>query len=66
MGITISIKAGADAGTSIVSASGSVQHIITDKERKTFGIEDAALKDAVGMYFGKNPNDAYLQSDSVE
>ncbi len=62
MGIEISIKAGADAATSSVSASGSVQHIITDKERKTFGIEDAGLKNAVEKYFGKKPNDAYLHS----
>ena len=62
MGIEISIKAGADAATSSVSASGSVQHIITDKERKTFGIEDSGLKSAVEKYFGKKPNDAYLHS----
>jgi hypothetical protein len=62
MGIEISIKAGADAATSSVSASGSVQHIITDKERKTFDIEDAGLKSAVEKYFGKKPNDAYLHS----
>lgn len=62
MGIEIRIKAGADAATSSVSASGSVQHIITDKERKTFGIEDSGLKNAVKEYFGKKPNDAYLHS----
>ncbi len=62
MGIEISIKAGADASTSSVSASGSVQHIITDKERKTFGIQDSGLKSAVEKYFGKKPNDAYLHS----
>ncbi len=62
MGIEISVKAGTDTATSSVSASGSVQHIITDKERSTFGIEDSGLKNAVGKYFGKNPNDAYLHS----
>lgn len=62
MGIQISIKAGADASTSSVRASGSVQHIITDNERKTFGIEDSGLKSAVEKYFGKKPNDAYLHS----
>jgi hypothetical protein len=62
MGITIGIKAGENAEISSISASGSDQHMITDKERKTFGIEDAALKDAVGMYFGKNPNDVYVRS----
>jgi len=62
MGIEISIKAGADTSTSSVSASGSEQHIITDKERKTFDIEDSGLKNAVEKYFGKKPNDAYLHS----
>lgn len=62
MGIEISVKAGTDAASSSVNASGSVQHIITDKERKTFNIEDKSLKNAVGKYFGKNPNDAYLHS----
>lgn len=62
MGIEISIRAGLDAATSSVNASGSVQHIITDKERTTFGIQDGDLKNAVGKYFGKNPNDAYLHS----
>lgn len=62
MGIEISIRAGTDTETSSVNASGSVQHIVTDTERATFGVEDAALKNAVGKYFGKNPNDAYLHS----
>src|SRR5690348_6004871 len=61
-GITISIVAGADAAHSSVNATGSVQHVITDKERTSFGVQDAALKNAVGKYFGKNPNDAYLHS----
>lgn len=61
-GITVSIVAGADEAHSSVNATGSVQHIITDKERTTFGVQDSALKNAVGKYFGKNPNDAYLHS----
>lgn len=60
MGISISIVAGVDQAHSSVQASGSVQHVITDKERATFGITDGDLKNAVGKYFGKNPNDAYL------
>lgn len=52
------------AGTSNVSASGSVQHIITDQEVQTFGIQDDALKNAVNAYFGQRPNDAYLHSDT--
>jgi len=63
-GITVQIIAGTSASTSSVSASGSVQHIITDKEVQTFGIPDGKLKDAVAKYFGKSPNDAYLHSDT--
>jgi hypothetical protein len=61
-GITVSIVAGTDAAHSSVNATGSVQHIITDKEVGSFGIQDGALKNAIGKYFGKNPNDAYLHS----
>jgi hypothetical protein len=61
-GITVSIVAGADEAHTSVNATGSVQHIITDKERTTFGVQDSALKNAVGKYFGKNPNDAFLHS----
>jgi len=61
-GIEISIVAGKDQASSRVNASGSVQHIITDKERSSFHIQDGDLKNAVGKYFGKNPNDAYLHS----
>ena len=62
MGIDITITAGPDSNTSHVSATGSVQHVITDKERGTFGLSDSALKSAVASYFGKAPNDAYLRS----
>jgi hypothetical protein len=64
MGIDIDIRAGLTTGTSNASASGSEQHIITDTEVSSFKISDGALKDAVGKYFGKNPNDAYLHSDT--
>src|SRR5580700_7998615 len=64
MGIDVSIKAGLTADTSSVSASGSVEHVITDTEVNSFGIQDGALKNAIGKYFGKNPNDAYLHSDT--
>lgn len=60
--IKVSIVAGKTAGASSANASGSVQHVITDKERSSFGIEDSALKDAVDAYFGKRPNDAYVKS----
>lgn len=62
MPIIVKIEAGATQAESRVSATGSVEHIITDKERTTFGIQDAALKTAVEKYFGKKPNDAYVRS----
>lgn len=64
MGITVQVRTGLDAQSSSVTASGSVQHIITDAERTTFGITDGALKNAVGKYFGQNPDDAFLHSDT--
>jgi hypothetical protein len=64
MGIDISIHAGLTAGTSNASASGSVQHVISDAEVRSFKITDGPLKNAVGKNFGKNPNDAYLHSDT--
>ena len=36
--------------------------MITYSERQLFGITDAPLKNAVGRFFGKNPNDAYVRS----
>lgn len=62
MAIQLSIVAGPDYATSSVNASGSEQHIITEEERKTFGLSDKPLKDAVAKYFGKAPNDAFLHS----
>ena len=63
-GITVQIVAGTTASSSSVNASGSVQHVITDKEVQTFGIQDSKLKAAIAKYFGKSPNDAYLHSDT--
>jgi len=57
----ITAPAGNPSGAK-VNASGTDQHIITDTERTTFNIQDASLKNAVGKYFGKNPNDAYVES----
>ncbi len=62
MAIQINVRAGQDAANSSISVTGSVQHIITDTERKTFGITDGDLKNAVGKYFGRNPNDAFVCS----
>ena len=63
-GFIILVKAGADAASSSVIALGSAQHIITDGERNTFKITDQSLKNAVGSYFGRNPDDAFLHSDT--
>ena len=60
MPISISIHAGPDTGSSTVTASGNVQHIITDSERTAFNIQDASLKNAVNSYFGQAPDDAFL------
>ncbi|HVE84104.1 MAG TPA: hypothetical protein VND93_14705 [Myxococcales bacterium] len=60
MGIVIQIKAGKDAAGSSIAASGSTQHVITDRERSSFGLDEASLKRAVGAYFGKEPSDAFL------
>ncbi|MBW4677529.1 MAG: hypothetical protein KME52_27085 [Desmonostoc geniculatum HA4340-LM1] len=65
MGIEISINAGESPEESTIKFSGSIQHIITDKEIKTFDIQDANLKNAIGKYFEKNPNDAYLKSPTL-
>ncbi|MCR8842431.1 hypothetical protein NQ117_01920 [Paenibacillus sp. SC116] len=62
MTIQVSIQAGNDKETSKVTATGSMQHIITDRERETFGLNDDALKNAVKIYYGEEPTDAYLHS----
>lgn len=62
MGISVEIEAGYDKSSSRVNASGSVRHVISDKERDTFKLSDKHLKDAVKAYFGKSPHDAFLRS----
>lgn len=62
MGFQIRIVAGTDAKNSSATATGEDRHIITDRERKSFGVEDEALRAAVGEYFGKGPKNAYLHS----
>jgi hypothetical protein len=61
-GISVVVTAGLTAATSSVTATGSVQHVITDNEVNSFKIQDGPLKNAVGKAMGKNPNDAYLHS----
>jgi hypothetical protein len=61
-GFVISITAGKDAASSSVSASGYSSKVITDAERKKFGIEDSDLKNAIKAHFGKKPKDAFVKS----
>ena len=61
-GLIISIDAGKDVASSRVSVSGYMQHIISDTERMSFHLSDYELKQAVGKYHGKNPDDAFLHS----
>lgn len=62
MPVDVSVTAGPDKTSSSVVVGGSEQHVITDDERNTFKLNDSQLKKAVGAYFGKEPNDAYLHS----
>lgn len=62
-GLVINIKAGATVGESSVNATGTVVNVIADSERASFGIgSDADLKQAIGKYLGKVPDNAYLHS----
>lgn len=61
-GFDIQIVAGKDARSSSVKVSGSISELITDADRSAFGLNDSQLKTAVGKYFGKKPNDAYVKS----
>jgi hypothetical protein len=60
MGIQIIISVSPDKANSTVSTSGSIHHIITDKEIQAFNIGETNLKNAVNNYFGKKPTYAYL------
>lgn len=54
MAIEISIQAGLNKDTSSVLTFGSVQHVITDTEVKSFSLQDGALKE-VGLAWQSNP-----------
>lgn len=62
MGLEVHIIAGKNKESSSVEVTGRVQHVITDKERGTFALNDRQLKQAVGKYFGAVPDDAFLHS----
>ena len=61
-GFNVSIVTGNDIASSVVDVTGTVQHVITDEERTTFQLDDHQLKEDVGKYFGKEPNNAHLHS----
>ncbi|GKX42116.1 hypothetical protein SOASR015_11500 [Pectobacterium carotovorum subsp. carotovorum] len=62
MSIKVDITASPEGNHPEASAIGNDIAIISDTERDTFQLNDRQLKRAVGVYFGKEPNDAYLRS----
>lgn len=65
MGISIRIQAGLDEASSSVSAAGSELHLVTETERKSFGLDGKRLKKAINAYFGKTPDEAHLHSHKI-
>ncbi|WP_224367367.1 hypothetical protein [Hyalangium versicolor] len=63
-GMNVDITASTDARSSSVNVTGRIEHVITDKERTSFRLNDAQLKAAINAYFGSTPNDAYLHSST--
>ena len=64
-GFTITIVVGQDKASSSVRVDGSVEHLITDEERLTFGLSETNLKQAVIKYHnlegGRSPKGVYLR-----
>ena len=62
---TISIVVGQDKASSTVRVDGSVEHLITDEERLTFGLSESQLKEAIAKYHNLEgallPDGAYLR-----
>ena len=46
-----------------VQASGNFQETMTEQEKGAFGWNDDVIKDTVNRYFGKAPQDAFINSD---
>lgn len=61
-GITIQIEAGTSPESCKANASGSLQHIVTEDEKSTFGIHDGDLKRKIGERYGRQPEDAFVKS----
>lgn len=60
--INIQIKPGKTSEEVSVHFSGSDTSVISDKERKTFGLDDETLKKATEKYKGKRCDDVYLKA----
>lgn len=60
--ISIKIRTGETEADSSIQFTGENMEIISDKERKTFGIEDQGLKKAVEALAGQRPHDVYVKS----
>jgi hypothetical protein len=58
----IIIMAGKNKESSNMMGLMYVKNVISDEEIVLFNLQDQQLKEAIGSYFGKKPNDAYLKS----
>ncbi len=61
VGISVQMKAGFTKESCAITATGSVMHVITDKEANTFGLGGKNLKNAIEKYTGREPDQAYLR-----
>ncbi|PWC19615.1 hypothetical protein [Brenneria corticis] len=62
MSIKVNIIASPESNQTVATAVGDDIAVISNEERSTFQLNDQQLKNAVEVYFGKKPNDAYLCS----
>ncbi|XP_059047951.1 spherulin-2A-like [Achroia grisella] len=60
--VDINIVASDNEAERAAEVAGNIVDIISDEERSSFGISDNSLKNAVGTYFGKRPDDAFVRS----
>uniref|UniRef100_A0AAU6PBD9 Venom peptide n=1 Tax=Comana monomorpha TaxID=1555636 RepID=A0AAU6PBD9_9NEOP len=60
--ISIKMVASTKENVAKIEYDGREEHVITDKDRDTFGLSDGMVKTAVNNYFGERPTDVYLKS----
>jgi len=60
LAIITNIEASQDKSTSNVNATGTIEHIITDEERKTFKLNDEELREAWNKFYLRKPEYAFL------